>query len=119
MLSVDSWMMFPNNMISEGLPPYISRSRGLSDMYMEGQRGHFWTTDLQVVTIHTMGLILAMHLASTGLLRKASLLMFNPKYLGPNPIIQWNSKLPIDFTVGKIRPLVKGIFYNATLPALL
>lgn len=42
--------------------------------------------------------------------------MLNPKYLGPNPTIQCNSKVPIDFTVGKIRPLVNGIFYNATLP---
>lgn len=67
------------------------------------------------MTIYTVGLILAMHVASTGLLRKASLLMLNPKYLGQNPTIQCNSKVPVDFTVGKIRPLVKGIFYNAVV----
>lgn len=60
-----------------------------------------------------------MHAASTGLLKKASLLTLNPKYLGPNPTIQCNSEVPIDFTVGKIRPLLKEIFYNATLPTLL
>lgn len=41
--------------------------------------------------------------------------MLNPKYLGQNPTIQCNSKVPVDFTVGKIRPLVKGIFYNAAV----
>lgn len=68
------------------------------------------------MTTRTVGLILGMHIASPGLVRRAGLLMLNPKYLGPNPTIQCNSKVPIDFTVGKIRPLVNGIFYNATLP---
>lgn len=33
--------MFPNSVMSERLPPFISSSRGLSHMYIEGQKWSF------------------------------------------------------------------------------
>lgn len=102
-------MMFPNSTISEWLSPFISSSWGLSRMYIEGQKQSF-LNNRSLRKDYTVGLIPGMHIASTGLLRGARLLVLHPKYFGPNPTIQCSSKAPIDSTAGKIRPLMKGIF---------
>lgn len=118
MLSVDSLMMFPNSMISEGLPPYISSSRGLSHMYIEGQKGSFLNNRPLSSDYSYYGSDPGNARSFHRTAQESKLAHVQPK-IGPNPTIQCDNKLPIDFTVGKIRPLVKGIFNNATLPTLL
>lgn len=103
-------MMFPNRMISESLSLVISSSWTLSPVYNEA----LISEQISEERLYIVSLIPGMHIASMGLLRGGRLLL-NARYFGPNPTIQCNSKAPIDFTAGKIRPLVKGIFYSATL----